>query len=86
VIGKSFFINRIAKAVLSTSTAVAAGTIPLITYLTHPPFVTGPQSFAGLMFGGVRGHRFVGVVEYIQDAMGAKRVDADWQAALEQYR
>ena len=37
----------------------------------------GPESLSGMTMGGLKGHRYVGIDDYIQETNAIRRVDAD---------
>lgn len=49
----------------------------IVSPVARPVDYTGPESLEGLRFGGQRGHRYVGIDDYILGSQTTRRIDAD---------
>lgn len=49
----------------------------IVSHIDKSVVYEGPMSISGMVFGGVRGHTYTGIDDYIQETGKIRRIDAD---------
>lgn len=76
-VNQVWFQDKAESKYLWTQNALMIDTNTVISRIIAPVNFTGPVAFSGLTFGGIRGHRYAQVDDFINTTHAAKRIDAD---------